>query len=72
MNGSDGDFPQQTSPERLYPVRGSKAWAERVLQLFERDCMDDFQELCVLMGVNVTPVSSPDAECQKNPDTSGT
>ncbi len=72
MSGNDIDFPQQTCPEQLYPARGSQAWAERVLQLFERDCMDDFQELCVLMGVSVTPVSSPEAEYSTNPDTSCT
>jgi len=32
-------------------VLGSREWSERVLELIERDCMDDFEELCVLMGV---------------------
>ena len=37
--------------DQSYPPRGSRAWAKRVLELFDRDCMGDLEELCVLMGV---------------------
>lgn len=30
---------------------GSQEWTKRVLELIDRDCMDDFEELCELMGV---------------------
>jgi len=34
------------------PIRGSREWTERVLELIKRDCMDDFEELCELMGLS--------------------
>lgn len=37
--------------DQPHPPRGSRAWAERVLELFDRDCMDDLAELYTLMGV---------------------
>ena len=42
--------PRDARPNNSYPTRGSRAWTERVLELFDRNCMDDFEELCVLMG----------------------
>ncbi|MBI3701250.1 MAG: hypothetical protein HY242_12495 [Afipia sp.] len=49
-------LPEQTSADEDYPrdslpARGSPQWSERVLDIFERDCIDDFEELCLLMGV---------------------
>ena len=35
-------------------IRGSQEWTQRVLELINRDCMDDFAELCELMGVPLT------------------
>ena len=52
--------PPSARPHQSCPVRGSRAWSERVLELFDRDRMDDLEELCVLMGVN--PVSCQEAE----------
>ncbi len=36
----------------VVPVRGSRDWSSRVLAIIDRDCMDDFDELCRLMGVS--------------------
>jgi len=38
-------------------VRGSQEWTKRVLELIDRDCMSDFEELCELMGVPVMPIT---------------
>jgi hypothetical protein len=41
------------------PVRGSQEWTKRVLELIDRDCINDFEELCELMGVPVMAMSDP-------------
>lgn len=33
------------------PAIGSPEWSMRVLDIIDRDCMEDFDELCLLMGV---------------------
>lgn len=42
-----------SSPDQYqsHPIRGSRAWAKRVLELIDRDRIEDFEELCVLMDV---------------------
>jgi len=50
------------APKPLIPskaVRGSQEWTKRVLELIDRDCMSDFEELCELMGVPVMPITDP-------------
>lgn len=41
--------------DRTFPIRGSRDWTKRVLELLDRDCMDDFEELCVLLGITPVP-----------------
>lgn len=40
------------------PIRGSREWTQRVLELMNRDCMADFAELCELVGVPLTKTGS--------------
>lgn len=41
------------------PVCGSQEWTKRVLELFARDCMNDFEELCELVGVPRKAMTNP-------------
>jgi len=51
------------APTRATPtkhVRGSQEWTKRVVELTERNCMNDFEELCELMGVPVMEMTDPE------------
>ena len=47
------------------PPRGSRAWGERVLEMFNRDRMEDLEELYALIGV-------PSATWEDSADPPGT
>ena len=66
MSGNH-DFSCPASPRPDHPIRGSRQWTIRVLELFDRDCMDDLEELCALVGVPV--VSRQKAEYPQRPNT---
>ncbi len=56
MSGNNRLYPPASArPDQSYPIRGSRAWTRRVLELFDRDRMEDFEELCILMGVPSVP-----------------